>query len=631
MAGALVVLALALACTQRTAPASAGVSGTFDLALMGDLLFVTSSDRSELRAFDLTASPDRDWVRAPNPLEPLSIPVLERPVSLARDLRHEVDGRERTGPYLYAFGTGLAEVSVVAADRSILKEVLRLPAPAPVTAVAAIGPVTQGAISQLFFATFDGDGTSIWLIHITPPENLGTGQLTRVGNYPGFIATSMAPIPDRNEIAVALRSLTPGTPRTGRAFVLRGDGTERVTLQFPGPVRALQTHPGGTGALAGALMFGILDEEGCDPPGGCNGVVAVKVSDGTLDDVGQSGVPMKPLRFGAAVPINISVVAEGKLQVRDEPYPLMGMVTASDGNIYFFDAANGRHIDVIPARAQATAVEYYGPTGNVLPFEPGLGLVRTVTVNGVERLAPEAGEGVARTETIAVVYEGILPDLFDLPASDADGARFPAPAAARMQAQVGDVIQIKRADGSICPVDLAVSSIDDAGGLATADPIPPACAGRTAFRVRAIGSSPYVVTGTVSGYLGRTGHGRDFVATGFEYQHYREDMDPANPPPLIRFRMEGKPASTVRDARYLINISANFAPFFFRVDTESQYGLGPGWEMPHSVVHLAGPSTAFASYPSFQGGNGTTGALLEFVPLLVTPNVPNVQNLKPYR
>jgi hypothetical protein len=540
------------------------------------------------------------------------------------------------GPYLYAFGSGLPVISVVGTDRSVLREVRRIAAPAPVTAVAAIGPVIQGANSQLFFATFSGNGATIWAVQLPPPEVLNAETpitLRQVAEYPGFAASSMHAIPDRNEVAVALRSLDPATPRAGRAFALRGDGTERVAFQFPGLVRALQSHPGGPGALAGALMFAILDEESCAAPP-CTGVVGVNVSDGTLHRVGQSGVPMKPLRFGAgAIPINISFAANASIPVPfrgTEPFPVLGMVTSSDGNIYCFDASGGRYIDVNSAVASVTSVEYLGPNGQALPFEPGLGLVRTVTVDGVERFAPEAGEGVARAETILVIYEGVLPDLFDLPSSSADGARFPAPAAARQQAQVGDHIQLKLPDGSFCPVELAVSSTDDAGALATADPIPAGCQGRVAFRVRAMGASPYVVAGTVTGYLGRVGHVRDFVALR-PYEYFPEGMDPANPPPLIRFRMEGKPASTVRDARYLINISPNFASWFFRVDTQSQYGLGPGWELPHSVVHLPSQSTAFASYPSFQGGNGTTGALLELVPILVVPNVANVQNLKPYR
>ena len=71
----LVVAALAVACSQPPPGLETRISGTRSLALVGDLLFVTATDRSELRVLDLSVSPRRDFVRAPNPIEPLSIPA----------------------------------------------------------------------------------------------------------------------------------------------------------------------------------------------------------------------------------------------------------------------------------------------------------------------------------------------------------------------------------------------------------------------------------------------------------------------------------------------------------------------------------------------------------------------------
>jgi hypothetical protein len=86
-------LVLLCACSSRTAAPPARISGVNDIALVDNLLFITSTDRNELRALDL-GEPEfivnlvaRDFVRAPNPLEPLSIPVLDRPVGIARDVR----------------------------------------------------------------------------------------------------------------------------------------------------------------------------------------------------------------------------------------------------------------------------------------------------------------------------------------------------------------------------------------------------------------------------------------------------------------------------------------------------------------------------------------------------------------
>src|SRR5262245_42307333 len=138
--GAAALVAVALACSQAGLPQPGGVSGTYDLARVGNLVFVTSADRAELRVVDarLTGGPEdrppRDWVRAPNPLEVLEIPVVERPVGLVRDLGYSaaaVDdltpaGGELTGPYVYAFARGKPEISVVGADPSLLRELKRI-------------------------------------------------------------------------------------------------------------------------------------------------------------------------------------------------------------------------------------------------------------------------------------------------------------------------------------------------------------------------------------------------------------------------------------------------------------------------------------------------------------------------
>src|SRR5262245_19787336 len=92
--GAAALVAVALACTQAGTPQPGGGAGTYDLARVGNLVFVTSADLSELRVIDAhsdggpNGTGPKDWVRAPNPIEPLEIPVEGRPVGLARDLRY---------------------------------------------------------------------------------------------------------------------------------------------------------------------------------------------------------------------------------------------------------------------------------------------------------------------------------------------------------------------------------------------------------------------------------------------------------------------------------------------------------------------------------------------------------------
>ncbi|MGZ3460059.1 MAG: hypothetical protein ACXU86_16325, partial [Archangium sp.] len=168
--------ALLSACTQEAQTLTpAEMSGTYDLALVKDLLFVTSSDRNELRVLSLAqAQADRRFEPAPNPLEPLSIPVLERPQALTRDVLY-VDGVDwialttsdltkdeykglnqddvlaaQKRALVYARSNGSTQISIVATGSDnpseALREVRRLETTemassrGPVTAFAALAP-----------------------------------------------------------------------------------------------------------------------------------------------------------------------------------------------------------------------------------------------------------------------------------------------------------------------------------------------------------------------------------------------------------------------------------------------------------------------------------------------------------
>ncbi|CAM4455432.1 hypothetical protein [Corallococcus exiguus] len=143
---------LALACSDTTSTAgAAGLSGTYDVVLSNQLVFVTSQDRDELRVLDLTRTP-REFIPAPNPLEPLAIPVIARPDSLTRDVGYNDKGEDVSGPYIYARSSGGRGISVVAADRARLNEVTRLATGQLITAFAAHAPVAEGAPSVLYYA-----------------------------------------------------------------------------------------------------------------------------------------------------------------------------------------------------------------------------------------------------------------------------------------------------------------------------------------------------------------------------------------------------------------------------------------------------------------------------------------------
>src|SRR4051812_28664210 len=119
VAAAFTLLALLGCSDQTTPPLNADIRGTNDLVVVGDLIFVVATDRSELKAFNLKATPVRDFVRAPNPLEPLGIPVVRYPVEVAKDVGY-ADGVEISGPYVYARSQASADISIVGGNLAML-------------------------------------------------------------------------------------------------------------------------------------------------------------------------------------------------------------------------------------------------------------------------------------------------------------------------------------------------------------------------------------------------------------------------------------------------------------------------------------------------------------------------------
>ena len=163
------------------------------MALVDNLLFITSTDRDELRVLSLDEdATKRRFVRAPNPLEPLAIPVLPRPQALARDVRY-VDGQERAGSYVYARSNGSTEISIVAAGLEQLREARRLDTRqltasqsdpenrslGPVTAFAALAPdpAVEGSPSTLYYTTQESSGPRLWRARLSAsPEPCGPAR-----------------------------------------------------------------------------------------------------------------------------------------------------------------------------------------------------------------------------------------------------------------------------------------------------------------------------------------------------------------------------------------------------------------------------------------------------------------------
>lgn len=654
----LVLLGLALAaCSQRQSALPVGIPGAFDLAQAGDLLFVNSTDRNELRVLNLAQSP-REFVRAPNPLQALSIPVLDRPTGLVREVRYgdglaeveegvqavppaafqeQLEGKklvrlpgasELGGPHLYVMSAGSPEISIVgpgarpepgadplSPERSELKELARLPTSAPVTAMAARGSETQAG--TLYYATYEPQAATVWSAEVPPPGELTLDAVLQsvrfLARFPGESVTALLALPGQRLVIATRRD----QGRSGQTLLFDARALAATPLPFSGPVRQLATHPAvyeiqGDQLVRtlpeGQRVYGLLDEQAC-AGSACGGLLAVDVivnpptvvTDGT-------GQPMAPIRFGAAVALGLSLGTAMNVQLPAEGggftgavLPLLGLVTASTGELFLFDARFPRHIDTDPAPAEVSGFAY-GET-SLDPEENDLHGPRRISV----------ADGAAPDESVSVIYQGRLPGLVDLPTQDADGVRFPAPEAFLPRAAAGDILLVSTSGGS-CEVQVA--SVETQALVTSA--LPPGCGGRVSFTVRASAARPYVVVGSESGFMGRVGAGEAFSFSG-AYFHHPDGFDPKVP--LLRFAFGKEDPAIQRDSGYRIQIDGHFAPLAAVVDP-GLTGIGSSLYFPGSPVLDSGRQLAFIAYPS-------ANAIVELEPGQVQP--PVVRKVVPYR
>ncbi len=549
---AAVALAAGLSCSQRTAAPAAQMSGTRSLVTVGDLLFVTSADRSELRVLDLVPAPTRsdqpsqplEFVRAPNVLEPLSIPVVDRPSSLTRDVHYASPlgtpgetvavgtGGEVEGPYVYAISEGSPEISVVGPisskpeDSRRLVELRRLREAAPITAFTARGGASAGEASTLYFATYDGTRSEIRRRQLPPVDQIVAATEASlkseavVAALPNEPIVALLSVPSSDLLIVATRG---DGGRSGTTFELNMATSTTRVYDFPAPVRLLATHgtalqapdvlvdPNGTGdrpvlVTAGRYIFGVLDEAACrdrprptphpaavQPP--CRGVMAVDTATGKIAHQFINGVdvgPMLPIAFGNSLPTSLMVVANGRV---NQPsgggslvFPLLGMVTVATGEVVFFDGANLRAMDAdTGAVATVPAIIFRhgdGTTPDSFPLG-GIAIPTTEQVTAGQPPLLTAAEGAAVSELVNVTYKGALPGFALIGVSTADAHRIPLYLSAPVERlRVDDHVLLGSVDGA-CAADLTLGAFSGSE-LTTVQPIPAACLNRDiVYTVRA--------------------------------------------------------------------------------------------------------------------------------------------------
>jgi hypothetical protein len=674
-----VVGALLSACTEE--PESlprAGLSGTFDVALVAGarlsdtetepgLLFVTSADRDELRVLELTADTTRrGYVRAPNPLEALSIPVLPRPQALTRDTRYDGTGADANsgtgaelgGSYLYARSNGSASISVVASGRAFLREVLRLNDPTvpaqgrelprqfllstgPVTAFAARG--SEDGSSTLYYATRELNGAALWQVRVPAPQALIDGSEAVQGGALGVtlpanvVVSALLVLPQSGQLALATRGPL-GT--AGKVFRVELPANTLTELNFGGSqVLQLATHPKVEYVLneesesatlaAGARIFGVIDPASC---GGVRfpcptGVLAVDAATGTVardfstqDPEGRGLYEMLPLTAGLGIPMGLTLGVNTKLRLTGR-LALVGIAPLSNGEILVFDALGLRHIDVDTDDEPSAAVTFVNPLGTQ-------GISGDITVDTAALTA-----GVTTDERYQLTYEGILPRLNNVKRTAEGGFVVPyEPIPGRGPVvQPGDLILL-RTETELCGTELVVSAVQapvppaTQATLTTQTPIPAECAvdAFPNFLVRASGSQPLVVSSSTEEYLGRLGLGGTYTRTA-PYFFHPEGYSGATEGVAVRFTLASRftEVTPERGNIFVVTTQSQFRPYTVLVDTS--IGELSFFTLPGSVVEskVGAFDYAYIAYPSADG-------VLQMNLDEVVPTVPNSQGVFPF-
>ncbi|QRN93768.1 hypothetical protein JRI60_31950 [Archangium violaceum] len=643
--------ALLSACTEEdTALPYAGLVGTYDLALVGERVFVTSSGNNELRVLELARDlEDRQYARAPNPIEPLSIPVLKRPEALTRDVRYDDAGAEVAGPYVYARSNGSTEISVVGADPSILREVRRLSTPelsksstGPVTAFAARGPDAEG-LSTLYYATQETTGAQLWQLRLPGPEALLAGAViaapTLLRALPNLAVSSILVMPNPRELAVATRGAAGVLGKSYKLNLDAGAGAD-LELNFGGAqVLQLATHPQVTYVLpegsatpertlqAGERIFGVLDASSCGGQSQCSGVLAVDSATGTVSkDI--TGFPMLPITGNAGLPMGLSLSPNTQILLQSGTrsvvtQALLGIVPLSDGEILFFDAALLRPFDVI-ATAPSATVSFVNSVGT------------SQTGSSAVVVDAESGgltNGVTRNNTYTLVYQGVLPGMNSVPYTPGS-AVFELPPAAwtqgGQQVRPGDIIVLtpETTGQQPCATDVVVGSVQppaSAGAnavLVPAGAIPPECANFTRFQVRAAGNQPLVLSDSTA-FLQRLGVSETYTRTGPYYFHpdgYAGQTEGVD----VRITVARLTEGIVRDERYVVNTLSNYFPFGIQVDLSIP--ALQTFRLPGPVVQATVGDTSYA-YIAYPSADGILQVNLEAIFVDVT----NSTGVYPYR
>jgi hypothetical protein len=215
----------AAGCNQAALPGTGGLNGVGTVAVVrvagldggvqvdaqyGQVAFVTSSNSDDLKSLDLILTDPsqlRSYVPAPDPLQPLSIPVVNQPVEITPSVRYgtvntqqvmfastgQMDGQVRTGMLLFVRGAASPNISVVGAANvpESLRQLtngLLVQSAGLVTAISARLTSNEKNV-VLYYATFDGQDATVWERVLQHPP-------TTSPSFSGPFPTSLTPVQD---------------------------------------------------------------------------------------------------------------------------------------------------------------------------------------------------------------------------------------------------------------------------------------------------------------------------------------------------------------------------------------------------------------------------------------------------
>ena len=345
-------LLMVVGCSNIPPASLADLNGANALTTVSNFVFVTSTARNELRVLNLNGN-KTDFVRAPNPLEPLSIPVIPQPTALTADIGFDAAGTFLAGQYVFA-GATASTISVVKTDPTRLaQQGLVQSAGGIITALAArytpsLSPNVTGA-SVLYYASYQQgalghlDGSVVWAAAIVDGQQVGAP--TMIAQYPNASVQGILTLPNQ-QLAVATRSSGLVDAKVYLYPSSVGNVAPSWTLTLP--VRQLYTHEASVNSPAGTFIYAVLDEEFCPSPypssflqlTDCRGVVALSAATGKVQNKNQA-----PLNFGKGSAQGVTVVPSGQiltstLTSTPDTKDLLGVATGSDGEINFFDATS---------------------------------------------------------------------------------------------------------------------------------------------------------------------------------------------------------------------------------------------------------------------------------------------------